>query len=67
MPHTDFEWQAECRYISDVTDKKGNVPEMNNDKATFIRYCEMQLADAERQGFYDTATYIQHCLDDLKR
>ena len=58
-------WTGECRYISAVTDKKGNVREMNFDKATFVRYCEMQRDSAERNGFYDSATYIQHCIDDL--
>ena len=63
---TDFDWKVECQYISDVTDKKGNVPEMNYDKATFIRYCEMQRDAAECDGFYDSATYIQHCIDDME-
>jgi hypothetical protein len=60
------QWVEECKYISDVTDKRGNVREMNNDKSTFIRYCEMQRAAAEREGFFDTALYIQECIDDLK-
>ena len=67
MVKTDFEWQSETRYISDVTDKCGIVPEMNNDKATFIRYCEMQKAAAEKDGFHDAATTIQHCIDDLTK
>ena len=65
MPKTDFEWQGETRYISSVTDKGGIVPEMNNDKATFIRYCMMQKVAAEKDGFYDAVTTIQHCIDDL--
>jgi hypothetical protein len=59
------DWREECNYISDVTDKRGNVKEMNYDKATFVRYCEMQRDVATREGFHDTAQYIQHCLDDL--
>ncbi len=65
MAKTDFEWQAETRYISDMTDSGGIVPEMNNDKGTFIRYCEMQKAAAEKDGFYDAVTTIQHCIADL--
>lgn len=66
MSRAAFDWVAECTYISNVTDKRGNVPEMNRDKATFIRYCEMQQASATRAGFHDTAEYIGHCLDDLR-
>jgi hypothetical protein len=60
------EWCAECTYISRVTDVRGNVPEMNHDVATFIRYCEMQQEAATREGFHDTATYIGECLDDMR-
>ena len=59
------DWVDECRYIARVTDKQGSVREMNNDKATFIRYCEMMRDQAEREGFFDSALYIQECLDDL--
>lgn len=58
-------WREECNYIAAVTDKKGRVPAMNNSTATFRRYCEMQRNTAEREGFFDTATYIQECIDDL--
>jgi hypothetical protein len=61
-----YEWAQECSYIARVTDKRGNVPEMNHDKATFIRYCEMQRDAATRDGQDDSAQYIQHCIDDLK-
>ena len=62
---TDQDWTDECRYISEVTDKRGNVKEMGYSKATFLTYCEMQLAAARRQGRFDSATYIQECIDDL--
>lgn len=65
MAKTDFEWQAETRYISDVTDKHGKVPEMNNDVSVFVRYCEMQKKQAESAGHFDVASTIQHCIDDL--
>ncbi len=65
MTQADFEWQCETRYISDVTDKGGIVPEMNNDKAKFIRYCVMQKKQAEWAGRVDAATTIQRCIDDL--
>jgi len=58
-------WREECNYIAAVTDKKGRVPAMNNSTAVFRRYCEMQRNTAEREGFFDTATYIQECIDDL--
>lgn len=66
MTMTCGEWVAECAYISDVTDKRGNVREMNYDHATFLRYCEMQRDRATREGMHDSAQYIQHCIDDLK-
>lgn len=62
---TAFTWAQECSYIAKVTDKGGRAREMNNDKATFIRYCTMQRDTAARQGFDDSAQYIQHCIDDL--
>lgn len=64
---TDFDWSRECDYISHVTDKRGNVPEMNHDLDTFVRYCEMQRDCATRDGKHDAAQYIEHCLDDLRR
>lgn len=62
---TDLEWVFECRYISDVTDKKGRVQEMNYETATFVVYCKMQRDTAQREGRFDTVTYIQQCIDDL--
>jgi hypothetical protein len=62
---TSQDWTDECRYISEVTDKKGRVKEMNYDKAVFVKYCVMQRDAATKQGFFDSATYIQHCIDDL--
>lgn len=60
------EWREECNYISGVvTDKRGIVKECNYDRACFSRYCQMQRDSAEREGFYDAATYIQECMDDL--
>lgn len=62
---TDLEWVQECNYISSVTSKGGNVREMNNNRDTFVRYCNMQREDAVAHGRDDTAQYIQHCIDDL--
>ena len=61
------EWREECNYISRLADKAGMVPEMNHDIGAAIRYCEMQQAAAEREGFRDAATYIGECLDDMRR
>lgn len=63
---TAFDWAQECAYIARVTDKRGNVKEMNYDLPTFVRYCEMQRNAATREGRHDSATYIQECLDELK-
>lgn len=60
-----FAWQKECEYIGKVTDAGGRAPEMGNDIATFICYCEMQKENAERDGQYASVQYIQHCIDDL--
>jgi len=61
----EMNWVNECKYISDVTDKKGNVKEMNYSRETFVRYCEMQRNQATKEGRFDSAQYIQHCIDDL--
>ena len=58
-------WTRECEYICRTTAIEGNVRNMNYDKMTFIRYCEMQKACAERESRGDVVQYIQHCLDDL--
>jgi len=63
--HKLSEWVAECRFISDATDKRGRMPAFNNDPACFVRYCEMQRDCATRAGHDDAATYIQHCIDDM--
>jgi hypothetical protein len=62
---TDFDWSRECDYIAYVTDKRGNVAEMNHDLGVFIRYCEMQRDSATRDGKEFVAALIQHCIDDL--
>lgn len=59
------DWKTECVYIAHVTDVRGNVSEFNHDRECFTRYCEMQRDTATREGFLDTATYIQHCIDDM--
>lgn len=70
----DQEWQLECAYISNTTDKFidaaradriADVREMNCCVRTFISYCEMQRNAAAAAGRHDTATYIEHCIDDL--
>jgi len=61
------EWVAECKYISDTTDKHGAVREFNHDPACFIRYCEMQRDAATREDHHGAATYIQECIDDMER
>jgi hypothetical protein len=63
---TVFDWQAECGYISLAADKKGKIREFNFDTDCFIRYCEMQRDAADKQGFFDSAEYIQQCIDDCK-
>lgn len=66
MAKTAFEWKNEVQYIDRVADKKGRVPEMNNDTAPFVRYCEMQRDAADKDGQFDAATSIQHVIDDMK-
>ena len=64
------EWREECVYIGDTTASviAGTDPltNFNGSKECFIRYCKMQRDSAEREGFHDTAQYIQHCIDDLE-
>ena len=60
------EWKEECAYISRVTDLRGEVKEMGNDRGTFITYCRMARAKAMQQRCYDSAVYIEHCIDVLE-
>lgn len=62
---TSDEWRKECLYIEKVATKNGKVKEMNYDQATFVRYCEVQRDTATREGHHDSATYIQHVIDDM--
>lgn len=66
-PRDANEWRQECIYISNLLTKRGKVPEMNYDLATVARYCSVQRDAAEREGFHDSAQYIQHCIDDIPR
>lgn len=68
------EWKDECAYIkgttkkfklAHITDMVPDVPEMNYDVDTFIRYCKMQRDSALREGFGDVVDAIQLCIDDL--
>lgn len=61
----EYWWQQECRYISEVTDKKGNVANFHCNPEVFVRYCEMQRDQAKRDGVFDAAEYIQQCINDL--
>lgn len=63
---TAHDWAEECAYIERVTEKRGNVREMGYSLETFLDYCRMQQRSAERTGHDDSATYIQHCIDDLE-
>lgn len=75
-PQSAIFWQKECVFIQDVTDGVlSGLPDyrqrvlkesFNGDVQCLIRYCEMQRKFAEADGFDDSATYIQHCIDDLK-
>lgn len=64
---TRTEWQAECNYISRVTQLGGLVSEMQHDKKTFISYCEMQRSNALRDGQKDAADFIAACIRDLNK
>ena len=60
------QWVQECEYISRVTERNGKVSEFNYDPSCFARYCRMMAGKAEKQGFYDSAEYIQQCADELE-
>lgn len=62
---TDSEWVGECAYIQRRTERRKFGLEFNNDIACFIRYCIMQRDTATREGYHDSAAYIQHCIDDM--
>lgn len=72
MAHTrDFEWwRTECAYISrqvDAFQKDSYVArEFNGDRTVLLEYMELQRNTAENDGRFDSASYIQHCIDDLK-
>ena len=68
------EWRDECNYISQATTDalsgrpsqiRRGLENFNNDRACFVRYCEMQRNCATSDGRHDSAQYIQHCIDDL--
>ena len=62
-----IDWKEECIYIAEQTEPfvRGWGPSEFADKAQFLRYCEMQRSSATREGYHDTASYIQHCIDDV--
>jgi hypothetical protein len=67
------EWREERNFVSKQMEKIGTegvrrFPRngaFNYSKTCFLGYCEMQRATTLRQGFDDSAQYIQHCIDDL--
>jgi hypothetical protein len=72
---TANDWREECNYISNTIAHMGEtfnpaqrrsiLRNFNGDTACFARYCGMQRDDAERNGFYDAALYIQECINDM--
>lgn len=64
------EWREECVYISETTTSALAATDpltlFNGNPSCFVRYCEMQRDTATREGFDDTAQYIQHCIDDME-
>jgi len=60
-----MQWVDECKYIDSVVCKIVPLTSFNNDWECFKRYCTMQRDTATREGFHDSAQYIQHVLDDL--
>jgi hypothetical protein len=74
-PETQIFWVNECAFISQVTDnvlhgsasdKYRTLESFSGNVDTLIRYCEMQRDFATKDGFFDSAQYIDHCIDDLK-
>jgi hypothetical protein len=64
----DFDWKAECQYISNQTDKamRGHTSAaFNRDPSCLRRYVQMQQTMADKQFKYDVSAYLQHCIDDL--
>lgn len=61
----DNEWREECAYVSRLADLRGMVPEMDFSILVCIHYAHMMQSKATREGFYDAATYIGECLDDM--
>jgi hypothetical protein len=64
-----LEWVKECQYISDQTQRvKGGFPgkEFNYATECFRRYCRMQHAQAIKEEAYDSAEYIEQCLNDIE-
>lgn len=61
------EWVEECNYVAEQTEPfvRGCGPSEFANSSAFLRYCEMQRDTATREGFHDTAQYIQHCIDDV--
>jgi hypothetical protein len=68
QPANEFDWKAECQYISDQTDMatRGRTSvTFNRDPSCLLRYAQMQQATADKQAKWDVVAYLQHCIDDL--
>lgn len=51
-------WQCEAAFIAVTADTR-DFESFNNDSACFARYCEMQAAGADREGFTKLAAQIR--------
>lgn len=60
-------WREECNFCTRAADSKGLLKAFNYDTACFVRYLSMQRDTAERDGFHDTVTYLQHIIDDMTK
>lgn len=65
-----LEWKDECIYIQETYDsaRAGTDPLHNftGSPGSFMRYMYMQRDSATREGFHDSAQYIQHVIDDAE-
>lgn len=70
----EMRWAKECGYIADVVavaigqltpNEHINLTPFHYDHLVLRRYAVMQRNAARREGFHDTAEYIEQCLGDL--
>lgn len=60
-PQRTMRWVHLCTFI----ERQAGYVTNNAEKVELLSYCQDQLAVATAEGYDDTATYIQHVINDM--